>query len=293
MNDFDRAPGGWVYDRYGMANFDLPHNEGGDTRESNQRIVDCASSIRDGQESNARDQVGKQQCDPWHPSLVHPAQNSRRLPVPRHEKYGPRRDIQRWVTRTEDSNHDDRVDQWRSSVDSRIWKRDREWRLCGFGSLRQKAFVVPWDQYADEEHHSNVEDQDTPEDLTDGAWYGSPWISCFTGCDSNHFCAGIKCTCDDKGIGDAINWISESAGCGWLLSAGLLGRRRGGSVRLCQYLKPIFWGPMIPPLMKIATMKKMVILIILILHRFQHVQYRGRRSAGSVTYKDSQNSISP
>jgi len=49
--------------------------------------------------------------------------------------------------------------------------------------------------------------------LTNGAWYGLPWVSCFAGSDAYHFRTGVESAGYDEGFGDAIDRISESASC--------------------------------------------------------------------------------
>lgn len=238
--------------RYGNI-LRLPNDESSDSRKRDQRLINRPRRIRNRQECNTRDPIREEQCHPRHPSPIHLSQKPRRLPIPRHIQHRPRRHIQRRIPRTQHRNNNHRIDHRRPRINPRRRKRNRKWRLRGFGSRRQQIRIVPGDQDADEEHHADVEDQDAPEYLADGAGDGDAWVGRFACCDADRFGAGVEGSCYYEGFGDAGGGGGEGAGWG------------GGVLRLCQYLKPIFWGPMMPEVMKTARMKKIVMLITLIL----------------------------
>jgi len=254
--------------RYGNI-LRLPNDESSDSRKRDQRLINRPRRIRNRQECNTRDPIREEQCHPRHPSPIHLSQKPRRLPIPRHIQHRPRRHIQRRIPRTQHRNDNHRVNYRRPRIDPRRRKRNRKWRLRGFGSRRQQIRIVPGDQDAEEEHHADVEDQDAPEYLADGAGDGDAWVGRFAGCDADHFGAGVEGSCYYEGFGDAGGGGGEGAGCEVLASMGSKEIWEVESERLCQYLKPIFWGPMTPELMKTARMKKIVMLMILILMKCQ------------------------
>ena len=198
---------------YKILGLGLPDDESRHARKGDQRVVHGARGLGNGQERDTGDQVREQQRDPRHTRFVHATHESRRLAVPSHEEDRSRGHVHGRIPGADDGNDDDGIDQACPSTQPSVTQRNREWTLRRFGFLGQQPAVVVRDQDTDEKHRADVKNQDTPEDLANGPWYSFGWIVCLTGCDANHFGAGVQSTSYNECVGHAVDGVGESASC--------------------------------------------------------------------------------
>ena len=69
--------------------------------------------------------------------------------------------------------------------DTGVEKCNGEWRSGSARTGSEEIGIVVWKEDTDEEHHADIEDENSPEDLTDGFGDCYAGVSCFASCDAH------------------------------------------------------------------------------------------------------------
>jgi len=175
-----------------------PDKECGDAAEIDNVGIGFASAGADVHHGEAAKEVGEDYGGDRHAAAVCLAEESGRHLLLRHEEDGARANVDGAIGGGEHGDEDEGVDKVDSAFPAGSLDGDSHWAFQGAAGAVGQVVGVGGAREAEKECNAHVDEQDSPDDLSDGQWDGNGWISRLGGCNRHCFNASVKGRCKNE-----------------------------------------------------------------------------------------------